>query len=65
MWQDGQDPKADDIPDFERRAESRLSAAFLQRQASKSSNCKAGTAENYRGSRSDPKNCGNKVARNQ
>jgi hypothetical protein len=30
MRQDGQDPKAEDIRDFERRAESRLSAAFCK-----------------------------------
>jgi hypothetical protein len=41
----------------------RLSAAFLQRQASKSNERKARIAENYRGSRSD-EDFGNKNAPN-
>ena len=43
----------------------RPSAAFLQRQGSKSSNRKAGIAENYRSLRSDPKDIGNKIQPNQ
>jgi hypothetical protein len=52
--------------EFKRRAAGRrLSAAFLQRQASKSNERKARIAENYRGSPSDPKDFGNKIQPNQ
>jgi hypothetical protein len=41
-----------ELREFKRRAPGRhLSAAFLQRQASKISNCKAGTAGDYRAAR--------------
>jgi len=53
------------LPTKRRVVGRRPSAAFLQRQGSKSSNRKAGIAENYRGSRSDAKNFGNKGVRNQ
>jgi len=53
------------LPAKRRGVGRRPSAAFLQRQGSKSSNRKAGIAENYRSSRSDPKDIGNKIQRNQ
>jgi hypothetical protein len=52
------------LHEFKRRAVGqRLSAAFLQ--TVESSNRKAGIAENYRGSRSDPKDFGNKIQPNR
>jgi len=53
------------LPTKRRVVGRRPSAAFLQRQGSKSSNRKAGIAENYRSSRSDPKDIGNKIQPNQ
>jgi len=53
------------LPTKRRAVGRRPSAAFLQRQGSKSSNRKAGIAENYRSSRSDPKDIGNKIQPNQ
>jgi hypothetical protein len=54
------------IHEFKRRAVGqRLSAAFLAKTTVESSNRKAGIAENYRGSRSDPKDFGNKIQPNQ